>query len=386
LNVKIPANKPYFPEQQRSEIAAEITRILEGGILTQGPWVRKLEQLFAGYVGAKFAIATNSGTSALEILLRYFDVKDQEVILPTNTFLATGNAVIFAGGMPVLADISADTLCIDPDEIQRKITPQTKGVVVVHIGGLISPQIDEIRDLCAKRELFLIEDAAHAPGAAIAGKHAGNLGDGGAFSFYPTKPLTSGEGGMITTNDTKCDQFARSVRSHGINTDPENVLDKSLLVRLGYNWRMSELQAVVAWYQLKNLNEAISRRNQVAEIYRRELKDIPGVRLFETPEEVTHSYYKFPVLIDKQLPREQISGRFRNDFGIQVGSIYWPPCHLQPFYKEHFGYRVGDFPVAEDVLQRTFALPIYPEMSEQDVLAVREALHKIAEEEIVIYS
>ena len=160
MNVKIPANKPYFPEQQRSEIAAEITRILEGGILTQGPWVRKLEQLFAGYVGAKFAIATNSGTSALEILLRCFDVKDQEVILPTNTFLATGNAVIFAGGMPVLADISADTLCIDPDEIQRKITPRTKGVVVVHIGGLISPQIDEIRDLCAKRELFLIEDAA----------------------------------------------------------------------------------------------------------------------------------------------------------------------------------------------------------------------------------
>jgi perosamine synthetase len=386
LNVKIPANKPYFSEQQRSEIAAEITQILESGILTQGPWVRRLEQLFADYVGSKFAIATNSGTSALEILLRYFNVKDHEVIVPTNTFLATGNAVIFAGGTPMLADISADTLCIDPNEIERRMTPRTKGVIVVHIAGLISPQIDEIRNLCAKNGLFLIEDAAHAPGAGISGRCAGNLAEGGAFSFFPTKPLTSGEGGMITTNDPRCDQFARSVRSHGINTDPEKVLDKGLLVRLGYNWRMSELQAVVAYYQLKNLDEAISWRNQIGEIYRRELQDIPGVKLFETPEEITHSYYKFPVLIDTELPREQITGRFRDEFGIQVGSIYWPPCHLQPFYKEQFGHKVGDFPVAEDVLRRTFALPIYPEMSKRDVLAVRDALQRIVEEEIVVYS
>lgn len=385
MNVKIPANKPFFPEQQRSEIAAEITRILEGGILTQGPWVRRLEQSFADYVGSKFAIATNSGTSALEILLRYLDVKDREVVVPTNTFLATGNAVIFAGGTPILADISADTLCIDPGEIERRMTPKTKGVIVVHIAGLISPQIDEIRDLCAKNNLFLIEDAAHAPGAAISGRYAGNLADGGAFSFFPTKPLTSGEGGMITTNDPRCEQFARSVRSHGINTDPGKVLDRSLMVRLGYNWRMSELQAVVAYYQLKNLDEAISRRNQIAKIYQRELQNIPGVNLFKTPEEIIHSYYKFPVLINKEFPREHITGRFRNEFGIQVGSIYWPPCHLQPFYEERFSYRTGDFPVAEDFLKRAFALPIYPEMNEQDVLAVCDALHRITEEEIVIY-
>jgi perosamine synthetase len=386
LNVRIPANKPYFPEQNRSEIAAEISRIFEGGILTQGPWLKKLEQSFADYFGAKFAIATNSGTSALEILLRYFDVKDREVIVPTNTFLATGNAVIFAGGKPVLADIAADTLCIDPDEIQNRITPKTKGVIVVHIAGLISPQIDEIRDMCSKHGLFLIEDAAHAPGSAIGAKHAGNLADGGAFSFYPTKPMTSGEGGMITTNDPKCDQFARSVRSHGMNTDPENPLDKSLLVRLGYNWRMSELQAVIAYYQLKNLDEAISLRNEVAEMYRKELQDIPGMELFETSEHITHSYYKFPVWIDARFSREHIKDRFRNEFGIQVGSIYWPPCHLQPFYKEYFGYKEGDFPVAEEVLQRTFALPIYPEMREEEVVAVCDALRKITEEEIVIHS
>lgn len=385
MNIRIPANKPYFPKPQRSEIAAEITRILEGGILTQGPWVKKLEESFAEYVGTKYAIATSSGTCALEILLRYFDVKDREVIVPTNTFIATGNAVIFAGGKPVLADISPETLCIDPAEIQHRMTPQTKGVIVVHIAGFISPEIDKIRDMCSKYGLFLIEDAAHAPGSAIDAKHAGNLADGAAFSFYPTKPITSGEGGMITTNDPQCDQFARSVQSHGINTDPEKVLDKSLLVRLGYNWRMSELQAVVAYCQLKNLNEAISRRNQIAEMYRRELRDIPGVKLFDVPEHLTHSYYKFPVLIDSKFSREYIKNCFRNEFGIQVGSIYWPPCHLQPFYKEYFGYKMDNFPVAEDVLQRTFALPIYPEMGEE-VVAVCDALRKITEEEIVIHS
>lgn len=158
------------------------------------------------------------------------------------------------------------------------------------------------------------------------------------------------------------------------------------MVRLGYNWRMSELQAVVAYYQLKNLDEAISRRNQIAKIYQRELQNIPGVNLFKTPEEIIHSYYKFPVLINKEFPREHITGRFRNEFGIQVGSIYWPPCHLQPFYEERFSYRTGDFPVAEDFLKRAFALPIYPEMNERDMLAVCDAVHRITEEEIVIYS
>ncbi|MCB0302053.1 MAG: aminotransferase class I/II-fold pyridoxal phosphate-dependent enzyme, partial [Calditrichaeota bacterium] len=193
---RISANKPYFPEPIRRIIADEIAEILAGGRLTQGPWVSRFEQAFAEYTGAKFAIATNSGTSALEILLRFFDVRDCEVIVPTNTFLASGNAVIFAGGKPVLADISADTLCLDPEDLKRKISPKTKGVILVHIAGLITPQVSEIRDLCRTRGLFLLEDAAHAPGAAIDQKFAGNLADGAAFSFYPTKPMTTGEGGM----------------------------------------------------------------------------------------------------------------------------------------------------------------------------------------------
>lgn len=381
MQIKIPANKPFFSENDRDIISYEINKILGNGYLTNGPWVKKFEESFSEYTRTQYAIATNSGTSALEILLRYFDVKDREVIIPTNTFLSTGNAVIFAGGKPVLVDISAETLCIDIKEIEKKITPKTKGMILVHIAGLISPQIYEIRKFCIKNGLFLIEDAAHAPGASINSEKAGSLSDGAAFSFYPTKPMTTGEGGMITTNDPDSNQYARSVRSHGISIEEER--NKNLLVRLGYNWRMSELQAVVGYYQLKNLDKAISCRNHIANLYLRELKNIPGIRLFEVPSNTRHSYYKFPVLFDKEFSRRQIVNQLRNDFGIQVGSIYWPPCHLQPFYKERFGYKTGDFPVAEDVLYRTIALPIFPDMTEQDVLIIRAAITKIVEKDTI---
>lgn len=375
---RISANKPYFPEPIRRIIADEIAEILAGGRLTQGPWVSRFEQAFAEYIGAKFAIATNSGTSALEILLRFYDVRGCEVIVPTNTFLASGNAVIFARGKPVLADISADTLCLDPEDLKRKITPKTKGVILVHIAGLITPQISEIRDLCRSRGLFLLEDAAHAPGAAIDQKFAGNLADGAAFSFYPTKPMTTGEGGMITTNDPVCAESAQSIRCHGIAIGAENTGEnKNLLLRLGHNWRMSELQAVVGWHQLQTLDDAIAKRQTVAKWYANALANSPGLRLFEPPENVRHSFYKYPVLLDKPASLREVNRQLLEEFGVQSGSIYWPPCHLQPFYLQQFGYRRGDFPVAEAILERTIALPIYPELSRDSVNRVAAALCSI---------
>lgn len=375
---RISANKPYFPEPMRRVIADEIAEILAGGWLTQGPWVSRFEQAFAEYTGAKYAIATNSGTSALEILLRFFDVRDCEVIVPTNTFLASGNAVIFAGGKPVLADISTDTLCLDPEDLKRKITPKTKGVILVHIAGLITPHISEIRDLCRSRGLFLLEDAAHAPGAAIDQKIAGNLADGAAFSFFPTKPMTTGEGGMITTNDPVCAEFAQSIRCHGIAIGTENTGEnKNLLLRLGHNWRMSELQAVVGWHQLQTLEDAIAKRQTVASWYANALANSPGLRLFEPPENVRHSFYKYPVLMEKPASLRDVNRQLLEEFGVQSGSIYWPPCHLQPFYQQQFGYRRGDFPVAEAILERTIALPIYPELSRDSVNRVAAALCSI---------
>ncbi|GAB4373798.1 MAG: hypothetical protein Kow0042_17930 [Calditrichia bacterium] len=197
---------------------------------------------------------------------------------------------------------------------------------------------------------------------------AGNLADGAAFSFFPTKPLTTGEGGMITTNSRECAQLARSLRSHGIPMEHERIPDQqNMLVRLGYNWRMSEIQAMIGYFQLHRLEEIISKRNAIAAIYRNEFSSIPGIRLIKPPAGFRHAYYKFPIVLVSGPDRTVFIQTMREKFGVQCGSIYYPPCHRQPFYREKFGYNPGDFPVAEKVLAQTVALPIYPDLKENEI-------------------
>ena len=212
---------PYFPESSLQTILHDIEASLRSGRLTDGPHAQDFEKKFAEYNNVKYAVAVNSGTAALEVALRYFNVKDKEVIVPTNTFVSTPNSVIFAGGTPVFADMRADTLCIDPEDVKRKLTVKTAGVIVVHIAGLVCPQIGELKQLCEDRGLFLIEDAAHAHGATINSQKAGTLGDAGCFSFYPTKVMTSCEGGMITTNNFALAEKARCMRTCGQTKDKQ---------------------------------------------------------------------------------------------------------------------------------------------------------------------
>ncbi|KAA3612336.1 MAG: DegT/DnrJ/EryC1/StrS family aminotransferase [Calditrichaeota bacterium] len=371
----IQSSKPYFPADVRQKICTEVDKVLQNGQLTMGPWITKFETEFSRFIGCKHAVAVNSGTSALEILLRFYEVQNAEVIVPTNTFSASANAVLFAGGIPVLADIHAETLCLDPREIKRRLSPKTKGVILVHIAGLPCPHTDEIKRICAKNGLFLIEDAAHAAGAGIGNNKAGNLADGGAFSFFPTKVLTTGEGGMVTTNDDKCAEFARSLRCHGISIE-QNSPFKGRFVRLGYNWRMSEIQAIIGYYQTKLLAEIIAKRASVAEFYQHKMQSVDGIQMIPAPPGYCHSFYKFPVIIADRYSRVEITRKMRESFEIQCGTIYWPPVHLQPFYQENFSYQMGDFPVAEKILQQTLALPIYPDLSSEEALIVVEALKK----------
>lgn len=374
----IPANKPYFPSEDSEKITSEIHEILKSGILTDGPWIDKFEKSFAEYIGCDYAIATNCGTSALEILLRYYNIRGKEIIVPTNSFVASANAVIFAGGTPILSDISPTTLCINPQQIQKKITNKTMGVIAVHIAGLVCPEIDEMKKLCEQNNLFLIEDAAHAVGAQHNSKKAGNLCDGGAFSFYPTKVLTCGEGGMITTHNKELAHFAKSLRCHGIGIHPQT--GKKLnnrFTQLGHNWRMSEMQAVVGFYQLKRLEDAIAQRNSVASQYNRFLNELEELELIETPPNDRNSYYKYPVILNTPHSRENIVNQLKENYGIQCGSIYWPPIHLQPFYQDQFGYKDGDFKNAEDVLTRTISLPIYPELTSTQIDQVVNALKTV---------
>ena len=250
-----------------------IDQSLQDGSLTLGPRTREFEEAFALRHDVPHAIAVSSGTSALEIIFRTLDVKDREVVIPTNTFFATAAAVVHAGGIPRLADVSPDTLALSPETLEAALTPQTAVVVLVHIGGFITPEIDAIRSICDRRGIVLVEDAAHAHGASFDGRAAGTFGQAAAFSFYPTKVMTSGEGGMITTGDEQLRDEAIVYRDQGkagfLGGDH---------VRMGYAWRMSELHAAVGLIHLSHLDEAIATRRRVAARYDEALAGMPGCR------------------------------------------------------------------------------------------------------------
>lgn len=340
---------------------------MKTGLLTDGPEVEEFEREFADYVHSENAIAVNSGTAALEIMLRFLSIERKEVVIPTNTFVATPTSVLLSGGKPVFADIAEDTLCLDVDDVARRITSKTIGVIVVHIAGLICPQINELRSFCHDNNLFLLEDAAHAHGALIDGHMAGNLCDGGAFSFYPTKVMTTGQGGMITTNDSKMAAAARCMRDHGLNSE-------RIMTMIGDNWCMSEVTAVIGKTQLTKLEDFVRKRNEIAQYYENALKNIGDVSIFRTSPNIRHSYYKYPILLRNGLDRDKLGLILKNEFGIDTGNLYYPPCHLHPWFKRNMPTREGDLPVAETVLKQVLCLPMHLKVTEEDAQYVVDAL------------
>jgi len=371
---EIPSARPLFDESSIKSILKDVEEILRSGLLAEStpgsrsPYVKKFEEMFADYVGTKEAIAVSCGTAAIEIPLRYFDIKGGEVIVPTNTFIASANAVLYAGGKPVLSDIKSETLCIDPDDAQSRITSKTRGIMVVHIAGLVCPQIHELREICQDHRLFLIEDAAHGHGATINGKKAGSLGDVGSFSFFPTKVMTTCEGGMITTDDLDLARMARRMRNHGRHEKT------GLVVTLGYNWLMDEIGAVIGIHQLEQLENFVQRRNDIAKKYNKGLQEIEGAEPVFTPSNIRNSYYKYPVYLDERVDPSRLTQFLKSEYHVNIGNIYYPPCHLMPLYKEMFGYKGRELPISEQVLKRVITLPMHVQMTDTDINRVLEGL------------
>jgi len=362
--------RPFFPTEDIESILKDTRAILQSGYLTLGKYTEKFEQMFANYIGTKYAIATSSGTSALEIALRCLGVKNGcEVIVPTNTFLASPNSVIFAGGKPIFADIDRKTLCIDLNDVLERITNRTVGLMVVHIAGLVCPQIKELSEICKDHGLFLIEDAAHAHGAMFKEQKAGSLGDIGCFSFYATKVMTTAEGGMICTNIDEMPEKMKILRFDGIG--PEG-----LHVKISNNWHMDELNAVLGIHQLNRLEYIVKRRNEIARSYQEHLKDMDGITTFYTPPHIRHSFYKFPVLLEDGINTEDLIKTLKSKYGVETGRVYYPPCHLQPVYKELFGYKEGIYPVAEEVLRKVVCLPVYVQMQNHEIDYVIDSFRK----------
>ena len=366
--MEIPSTKPFFSDESIENIKEEIEHVLKSGNLILGPYTSRFETAFQEYCGVKRAVSVSSCTAALEIVLRYFDVTDREVIVPTNTFIATSNAVLYAGGSLVLADIKPDTLCLDPECLRQRITPKTKGVIVVHLAGLPCPDIEEILAICRDNGLFLIEDVAHAHGGTINNKKTGSFGDAGCFSFYPTKVMTTCTGGMITTNDDKLANYAVSLRHHGVGSGLNQI------VNLGNDWLMNEVDAVLGFHQLAALETNLKRRNEIASQYSAAFEGCGWAKTFRVPTNIRHSYYKYPILLSQPIDRLQLTQRAKKEHGIALGTVYDPPCHLQPVYQSIFGYRDGMFSVADDVLKRVCCLPMYPQLTSAEVKYVTDAL------------
>jgi perosamine synthetase len=369
--MKVPAARVVFDDAQRAEIAGFVDEALRTGALTLGPRTRAFEDAFAARHGTRFAVATGSGTSALEIVLRSLWEGDPrartgEVIVPANTFYATAAAVLHAGGDVRLADIDPATLSVSVDTLDAALTPLTVGVIHVHIAGIVSPAIAAIAAWCRERDLWLVEDAAHAHGSSYAGTSAGAFGRAAAFSFYPTKVVTSAEGGMITTDDARLFEDAVIHRDQG-----KAGFQGGDHVRLGSAWRMSEVHAAIGLVHFGALDRAIARRNAVAARYDNALDSIPGIRAIRPPVGGVCNYYKYVTLLDPGIERDEVKRRMARRGVTASGEVYAKPLHHHPV----LAFLTRDsLQVAEDVCKRQLCLPIHSDMTDDEANAVIDAV------------
>jgi perosamine synthetase len=371
----IPPARLVFSDEDRGRILGLIDASLRSGSLTLGDNGEAFEEAFAKLHQVPHAVATSSGTSALEIIFRALGLGGQEVVVPANTFFASAAAVIHAGGRPRLADVSPATLCLSAASVEAALTPATAAVVLVHVGGSITPEIDAIRQLCDERGVVLVEDAAHAHGSTWQDRPAGTFGHAAAFSFYPTKVIASGEGGMVVTSDDRLAADARIFRDQG----KAGFLGGSH-VQLGYAWRMSELHAAVGRVHLDHLEEFIGVRRRVAGRYDAALDDAPGLAVISEPEGVRGNYYKYPVLLDERIDRARFKAKMRDDFDVVCsGEVYATPLHHEPVFATIDtapGPRalVG----AEDVCVRHVCLPVHSDMTDAEADQVAAAAVAVA--------
>lgn len=367
---RIHAARPSFSESDVEAILLDIGQLLRSGRLILGEHTHAFEEQFRQYVGTDHGVAVSSCTAALQIVMRFFRVSGQEVLLPTNNFPGVVSAVLYEGGIPVFADMDPATFCVNTEDLLSRITPRTRGVVVVHMAGLIYPDIDRLRAHCRQKGLFLIEDGSHAHGAAIEGRRAGSLADAGCFSFYPTKILTSALGGMITTGDADLAQYARSLRHHGMGARHGEFL------QMGNDWCMSELHAIVGLRQLSSLDANVDHRRRVAGLYRAGLADADWITFPDCPDSIRHAYYKLPLLLREDIDATRFRRVLSEDWGVENGTVYNPPCHLLPMF-QGLDLAPAAFPVAESTLKRQFCPPIHSTLTADEVEEVIQAMKQV---------
>jgi len=364
---------PYGHQWIDEEDIKAVIEVLRSNWLTQGPKIAGLEEEFAKYDGARYAVAVNS--AQIE--------KGDEVITTPITFAASANCVLYQGGTPIFADIKENTLNIDPEEIKKKITKKTKALIPVDFTGL-PVNLEKILQIAKDNNLVIIEDASHALGATYKGNKIGSISDMTIFSFHPVKHITTGEGGMITTNNKEYYERLILFRTHGITKDKDKLLNYDgpwhyEMQELGYNYRLTDFQCALGLSQLKKIDRIIQRRREIVKKYNYEFKNIPEIKIPQinlADSNPTWHIYMIQLNLEKlKVGRRKFFEALKaENIGVNVHYI---PVHLQPYYQKRFGYHLGDFPKAENYYSRAITLPLFPKMSDKDVNDVIVAVKKV---------
>jgi dTDP-4-amino-4,6-dideoxygalactose transaminase len=354
---------PQIGDEERRAVM----EVLDSGQLAQGPVVEAFEREFAEWCGVGHAIAVNSGTAALHLVMLAHGLKEGDELITTPfTFVASANAALFVGARPVFVDIEEQTYCLDPARVEAAVTPRTRAIMPVDLYGHPA-DIGALREIADRRGLVLIEDACQAHGAAIEGRKAGALGVTATFSFYPTKNMTTAEGGMVTTDDPQVASKVDSLRQHGAAQRYHHDI-------LGYNFRLTDIAAAIGRAQLKKLDRFNETRRKNASILDEGLAGTPGVVLPRERPGYRHVYHQYTVRIERG--RDRFQQRLR-ELGVGTAVHYPVPVHRQPLYTD-LGYRQVSMPVAERVADQVLSLPVHPGLSESDLERVVESVRKVA--------
>lgn len=372
----LPYGQPWLDDD---DIAA-VVAVLKSDWLTTGPTVDRFERAFADVIGGGHAVAVSNGTAALHACMAALNIgPGDEVIVPPMTFAASANCVLYQGGTPVFADVEADTLLIDPKAVEAKITATTRAIIAVDYAGQPCDYA-ALRAIADKHGLALVADACHSLGASFQGQRVGRLADLTCFSLHPVKPITTGEGGVVTTASPELAQRLRQFRNHGITTDHRQRSESGAwfyeMTTLGYNYRLTDIQCALGLSQLGKLARFTARRNHIAQRFDKRFKQLIGVTPLARHSDREHAYHLYVIRVEGD--RNRWYSRLREE---GIGSnVHYVPVHLHPYYREHLHTAEGLCPVAEQAAAQILSLPIFPRMSDTDINDVLAAVTKVATE------
>ena len=375
MNWKIPLFKMYWDTQ---DVVAVTKVIKRGSYWTMGPEIQTLENNIAGFIGKKYGVSFNSGTSALHATLLAYDIKHgNEVIVPSFTFIATANVVVLTGATPMFADIEKQSYALDPEDVKEKITAKTKAIIPIHYGGGPCKNIKALQEIAKDHHLVLLEDAAESLGAKIHNRRVGTFGDAAMFSFCQNKVITAGEGGIVVTDSKTIAAKLQLIRSHGRVESKEGYFATTQeldYIQAGYNYRLPSINAALVLSQFKKFNRIIHMRREKAAYYTKKLSKIKDIRAPVESKDEYHVYQLYTIELPDKKTRDHLQQHLTKA-GIMT-KVYFEPIHLKTFYIKEFHYKKSDLPVTEEMAEKVLTLPLYPSLTKKEMDYIISVIEK----------